>query len=310
VGAGASGLYLGSKLQERGHPVIVLEKSKGLGGRMATRRAEGTIFDHGAQFISFPEELIKWEQALEQEGIVKFWFQQEEKKRYFCPEGITQFAKTLGKELSIQKNSLVEGLRPHEGGGWWIYGAGFSEILAQHVVVTAPLPQAEKLLAQSHLSEIGLPHIPYHPALVIMIDGKCPIALPPSGYFPSPFAPLSCVVGMREKSVSSNDAHVVVFDSAWSRAHFEQTEEKILQAAKDQLLPLGWLEHKGQWTLKKWRYAEPEFSAPQMYYSPSSAPGLHFVGDAFGGGSIAGALRSAHSLFLQLTRDLPPPSYG
>lgn len=43
VGAGICGLTIAQRLRAGGVPVLVLEKSKGLGGRFATRRTEGGI---------------------------------------------------------------------------------------------------------------------------------------------------------------------------------------------------------------------------------------------------------------------------
>lgn len=52
IGAGLSGCTLALGLQSRGHCVEVFEKSRGPGGRFATRRAQGFCFDHGAQFFT------------------------------------------------------------------------------------------------------------------------------------------------------------------------------------------------------------------------------------------------------------------
>ena len=53
VGAGVAGLAAARRLAGHGIPVTVLEKSRGLGGRCATRRvrtgSDELRFDHGAQ---------------------------------------------------------------------------------------------------------------------------------------------------------------------------------------------------------------------------------------------------------------------
>jgi len=51
VGAGIAGITAARTLAQAGWHVIVFEKSRGAGGRIATRRTEWGGFDHGAQFF-------------------------------------------------------------------------------------------------------------------------------------------------------------------------------------------------------------------------------------------------------------------
>ena len=57
IGAGMSGIACARALQAEGVPVRLIDKGRGIGGRMATRRtavAGKTItFDHGAQSVSY-----------------------------------------------------------------------------------------------------------------------------------------------------------------------------------------------------------------------------------------------------------------
>jgi predicted NAD/FAD-dependent oxidoreductase len=48
VGAGLAGLTAARSLVAGGHDVLVLDKGRSPGGRMATRRIGGATFDHGA----------------------------------------------------------------------------------------------------------------------------------------------------------------------------------------------------------------------------------------------------------------------
>lgn len=52
VGAGMSGLMAARTLEQAGHTVTVVDKGRGVGGRMATRRVQQAVFDHGAQFFT------------------------------------------------------------------------------------------------------------------------------------------------------------------------------------------------------------------------------------------------------------------
>ncbi len=54
VGAGLAGLGAARALAGAGREVVVFEKSRGLGGRLATRRVEGAVLDHGCPVIEVP----------------------------------------------------------------------------------------------------------------------------------------------------------------------------------------------------------------------------------------------------------------
>ena len=52
VGGGMAGVVCARTLLQAGHQVTLIEKSRGFGGRMATRRTEFGGFDHGAQYFT------------------------------------------------------------------------------------------------------------------------------------------------------------------------------------------------------------------------------------------------------------------
>ncbi|MFM8270370.1 MAG: FAD-dependent oxidoreductase, partial [Pseudomonadota bacterium] len=92
VGAGISGLILGHFLSEKGFSVVLLEKSAGVGGRVATRRGENGHWNHGIPWLDKSEILSSvwniWSKVLVEvttpQGV-----------RFVSPEGLTQVAKLL-----------------------------------------------------------------------------------------------------------------------------------------------------------------------------------------------------------------------
>jgi renalase len=48
IGAGLSGLIAAHTVQANGVRVVVLDKGRGVGGLLATRRTDSGVFDHGA----------------------------------------------------------------------------------------------------------------------------------------------------------------------------------------------------------------------------------------------------------------------
>ena len=62
IGAGMAGIACARTLMQAGHQVTVFEKSRGAGGRMATRRTEFGSFDHGTQYFTVRD--TRFERAL------------------------------------------------------------------------------------------------------------------------------------------------------------------------------------------------------------------------------------------------------
>jgi predicted NAD/FAD-dependent oxidoreductase len=72
VGAGMAGITCARTLVQAGHRVTVFEKSRGPGGRMATRNTEFGAFDHGTQYFTVRDG--RFEKALASSpGLVRPW---------------------------------------------------------------------------------------------------------------------------------------------------------------------------------------------------------------------------------------------
>jgi renalase len=74
VGAGMAGLACARALADAGIAVVCIDKSRGPSGRLATRRADGWQFDHGAQYFTardpgFRAQVHEWLQA----GVAARW---------------------------------------------------------------------------------------------------------------------------------------------------------------------------------------------------------------------------------------------
>ena len=58
IGAGISGLTVAKELSKL-NEVTIFDKSRGVGGRMATKRIDDYHFDHGAQFFTAKSQEFK-----------------------------------------------------------------------------------------------------------------------------------------------------------------------------------------------------------------------------------------------------------
>ncbi len=72
IGAGMAGIACARTLAQAGHRVTVFEKSRGVGGRMATRQTPFGSFDHGAQYFTVRD--ARFALALDTvPGLVRPW---------------------------------------------------------------------------------------------------------------------------------------------------------------------------------------------------------------------------------------------
>lgn len=73
IGAGLSGISAARSLKDKAN-ITIFDKSRGIGGRMTTRRSEKYNFDHGAQFFTAKgEEFRKLCRNAQQDGVIDLW---------------------------------------------------------------------------------------------------------------------------------------------------------------------------------------------------------------------------------------------
>jgi renalase len=155
VGAGLSGLVAARRLADE-HEVIVLDKGRSVGGRLATRRVGEAVLDHGAQFFTvrgndFRSQVDDWLDR----GLAHVWCHGfatggDGYPRYVGSAGMNSLAKDLATGLDCRTNQLVFTLRRQEE-GWDVVIDDGSVVAADAVVLTAPVAQSWALLAQSDL---------------------------------------------------------------------------------------------------------------------------------------------------------------
>ncbi len=164
-----AGLTCARELMQRGVDVVVFEKGRGLGGRMATRRAAGGFqFDHGAQYLTPQSDgffsLLKRAEAA---CAVARWPQDREEPAYVGVPGMTSLAKYLGRGLSIRKETRIENI-VKASGRWNLVWQGGNETF-DRVAITAPAPQIGALLPEAHPFSAPLGTVGMTPCLTLMV---------------------------------------------------------------------------------------------------------------------------------------------
>jgi predicted NAD/FAD-dependent oxidoreductase len=158
LGAGISGLLCATELQRAGVSVQVLDKGRGVGGRMATRRMGNARLDHGAQFFTVREAAFgryvdEWLAA----DVIRPWFQHGANdtnaagySRYCGRNGMTDVAKHLCESLQVHRSQKGVTLN-RDGALWHLVTEAGERYDCRFIVVTAPVPQALDLLDTSGL---------------------------------------------------------------------------------------------------------------------------------------------------------------
>jgi renalase len=297
VGAGVCGLWIARTIQDqRWGSVSVLEKSRGVGGRIATRRSDACKFDHGAQFYSLKSPMHRLHERWSQAGLTSSWFEADGNFRMNAPGGLTTLAKNLAEDLDVRLEQKAVRLESRKE-GWTILTESGDSFDASTVVLTCPLPQSLELMQNSGIRfESALSDIRYSKALVGLIEGaSSPKAIVgEKGYTEFSGDGIFSIADQKTKGVSPAPAWTVTMSPLFSDRHFEKEDSESLAAILTELRRLdpGFSFTRAQ--LKKWRYSHPFNALSSGFVSPEQ--GLMVAGDAFGGPSLVGAVKSAEAV--------------
>ncbi|WP_347548296.1 FAD-dependent oxidoreductase [Pseudalkalibacillus hwajinpoensis] len=288
VGGGIAGILAARKLRENGRDVLVLDKSKSVGGRLATRRIDAGRADHGAQFFTVRTEMFQqlvdeWEEH----GWVTRWFG-EKHARYKSTAGMNQLVKHLAKEVPVQLTSKVEHVG-REGDMYIIVSEEGESVKASTVLLTLPAPQALQLLETSNVqvadhARKSLSHITFDPAIVglVTLDGEASTGLPPSGHQDEGLPEgIERIVDSYAKGISSERIMSIYANTELSKALYSEEDDVILSKMMKRVSHLINADRVQSSQLKRWRYAQ----ASNVHHAPtlrvSDQESIWVAGDAF-----------------------------
>lgn len=151
VGAGLAGLACARVLFGAQYPVTVLEKSRGLGGRIATRRVGRLAFDHGAQYLVARAPAFRdYMELARSTGYAAEWQpaargQSRREPWYVGVPGMSGIVKPLAAGLDIKRG--LKALKcERRDGEWYVKTESGDEVGPFPVLLLAvPAPQAVEL---------------------------------------------------------------------------------------------------------------------------------------------------------------------
>lgn len=298
IGAGISSLYLALGLQKLGQSFLLLEKSKGVGGRLATRRDGLSTYDHGAQFVKvIKDKPFALDPQWTESGLKQLWFSDEKYNYFSSQNGMTSLAKWMARELPIQFSEKVLKLEK-ENGLWNVVCESEEVYQCKSVFITAPVPQALDILAASGMEfPKSLTEITYAQALVGLFELEETEIFKEWTYEQNCTEFVFSVANQRSKKLGENLTFTVVMQPDFSAENFLKPEAEVLESITQyfkKIISSSAVIKKSQ--LKKWRYSHPTKVSQQLFFQLPQAKEIYLLGDGFGGPQIHGACKSAQAV--------------
>ncbi len=330
LGAGLAGLMAARTLQDHGLQVNVFEKSRGLGGRMATRRVDpGMGFDHGAQYFTvrdphFARSVAAWER----QGLVAEWLGtivrvdapaavgdaprvtpgQGGTRRFVGTPGMTSIARHLARDLAIRLETRIVAAHRDTAGWSLVDDQARTHGPFDYLVSTIPAPQAFELL-RDHPLAANASRTPMTPCWTVMAAFTEPVAVEWDGAFVHG-SPLGWVARNSSKPgrVAQPESWVVQAGPEWSNAQRDREKTQVVaeMLAEFARITGGALPTTVHVDAHRWLYAaSPTAGEEQAIFDRDT--GLALGGDWLAGGRVEGAFRSGVAAAGYLLREVAMP---
>lgn len=313
VGAGVAGLACGRELAQCGASVQIFEKSRGLGGRLATRRVDEIGgFDHGAQYFTVRDERMqKWLNIWSDAKCVAEWQGQmvvldrgkvtpeaAGTRRFVGQPTMNALAHEMARDLVVKCNTVIT--RVEKRATDWCLATQDGLVYSgfDSLILTPPAPQTRKLLQGCPPGLFAqIEDVSFHSCWALLLSFATSLSLPFDGAFVHN-SPLSWVARNSSKPLRGPVETWIAHGSpAWSAANLELDPsdacQRLVEAFEE---ATGVAKQELRYaTAHRWRYSGPVEVLPQRYdYDDANQVGI--CGDWCGGPRVEGAVLSGDLL--------------
>ncbi len=264
VGAGIAGLAAARKLRAAGCDCTVFDKSRGLGGRMATRRAGEWRFDHGAQYFTaqgagFRALVESWRAS----GHAAEW----QDGRFVGLPGMSGPARAMADGMTVVSGQLIAGL--HRAAAGWTLSTADGPVETpdngrfDSVVLALPSPQILPLVESAGGGFAELAATRYAPCWTLMLGFAVPFPLQADSLRPED----GVVAWLARDSAKpgrepARDAFVLQATAAWSRRNLERAADAVAEDLLARFHDIAGARVAPDFlTAHRWRYALVERAA-------------------------------------------------
>lgn len=253
IGAGIAGVACAATLRDCGIKVRIYDKSRGMGGRMATRRVAPWQWDHGVQYMvgEDPEfrrllmKLPRWTNA-----SAKPWFVGQPSQN--------QLVKELAQGIELSLQTRIINIARGEDGRWIVEtDAAASSSPCDAIAVAIPAPQARNLLPRTP-AFAALHRVTMAPCWALLVATPELVDLP--AVIESPHEHIAWFAADHSKPgrPTGNGQYVVHANSAWSKRHLEASSETAKAALLECFQDIAGDVDISYAAAHRWRYAFTE----------------------------------------------------
>lgn len=329
VGAGLSGLTAGRILAKAGHEVTIFEKSRGYGGRMATRYAGKELaskMDHGLSYFGVKSnEFREFAAELLDQQLIQTWGNnfaaydgekfldsapnQSSEALYTSTDGMNKIGKYLSRWVDIHTETKVGGLtyfgtNRSKKRSWMVNLTSSNTFEADAVIIALPAPQAYGIIS-STIDETNtlkivrqIDDVHYQPAFSLMAgygDEKAPEW---EGVM-CRNSPLDFISNEKLKRDTQETSFVLHASESFTREHRNSDQDTVSKKLLGEFAEItgGWAASPEWQQLHFWRYsrAQKVIDSPYLELEDEDAP-LALIGDYLNGNTVDDAYRSGYLL--------------
>ena len=291
-----AGLSAARILTQKGHEVSVLDKGRGVGGRMSTRTIENAKADHGAQYFSVKTtEFQALISELQSENITAEWhLAQRDNVRYVGAKGMNTIPKKLASTLNVLVNEKVilieNNIVKTESGGVYEF---------DNLIITIPIPQIIDLFHNSKIEfsendKSVLAQIEYQPCIAVMAVLKEPTKIVSGGIILKN-QPVAWIADNFQKGITETPTATIHASAAYSAERFDddlqEVAKEMLATVNQHIKP----ENVITFQTHRWKFSNATERYGKPFYQIENS-NIYLGGDGFGIGNVEGAFLSGYEL--------------